>query len=243
MTSFHQRATLSNGRKKAIQPVPCVMRNLKHWNMSSVPVRRLLLTEDTLGDTTVYWMNWSELYGTCWCLRQISQPRNLLLSGGKHVGSKKSTYHQAIPGQNLLGLGVNWKVSAGLPGWHNGYPKIISSKGLRPDIVLFLKENSKDIQVELTIPFESQLEQSHDYKTSKYEDLKKELEKEGYSLIIKAVEIGARGFIAGTLYQFLGQIGINQRNRSKSMKCLTEITENCSMWIWNKRNILWNISK
>ena len=64
MTSFRQRATKSNGRKKAIQPASCVMRNLKHWNMSSVPVRQLLLTEDTLGDTTVYWTSWSELYGT-----------------------------------------------------------------------------------------------------------------------------------------------------------------------------------
>ena len=64
MTCFSQRATLSIGRKKASQPVHCVMRNLKHWNMSSVPVRRLLQTEDTPGDTTVYWTSWSELYGT-----------------------------------------------------------------------------------------------------------------------------------------------------------------------------------
>ena len=64
MTSFRQRATLTNGREKAIQPVSCVIKNLKHWNTSSVPVRQLLLMEDTLGDTTVYWMSWSELYVT-----------------------------------------------------------------------------------------------------------------------------------------------------------------------------------
>ena len=56
------------------------------------------------------------------------------------------------------------------------------------------------ILVELTIPFESRLEQNHDYKTSKYEDLKKELEKEGYSATVKTVEIGERGFVAGTLF-------------------------------------------
>ena len=153
------------------------------------------------------------------------------------------TYHHTIPSQNILGLDDNWKVSVDLPGWCNDYLKIISNKGLRPDIVLFSKENSKVILVELTIPFESRLKQNHNYKTSKYEDLKKELEKEGYSITIKAVEIGARGFVEGTLYQFLGQIGINRRNRSKSMKHLTEITEICSMWIWNKRNVPWNISK
>ena len=52
------------------------------------------------------------------------------------------------------------------------------------------------------------MDQSREYKTSKYEDLKKELVKEGYRVIVKAVEIGARGFVAGTLYQFLSQIGI-----------------------------------
>ena len=52
------------------------------------------------------------------------------------------------------------------------------------------------------------MNQSHEYKTSKYEDLKTELAKEGYSGIMKAMEMGARGFIAGTLYQFQGQIGI-----------------------------------
>ena len=72
-------ATLSNGRKKVIQPVACVMRDLKHLNMSWVPVRQLLLMEDTLGDITVYWTSWLELNGTWWCMGQLSQHRNLLL--------------------------------------------------------------------------------------------------------------------------------------------------------------------
>ena len=37
---------------------------------------------------------------------------------------------------------------------------------------------------------------NHEYKTRKYEDLKKELEKEGHIVIVKAVEIGARGFVS-----------------------------------------------
>ena len=87
------------------------------------------------------------------------------------------------------------------------------------------------------------MEQSHKYKTSKHEGIKKELEKEGYSMIMKSVEIEARGFIADTLYQFLGQIGIKGLNKPKCIRCLIEITENSSMWIWNQRNIPWNNSK
>ena len=47
--------------------------------------------------------------------------------------------------------------------------------------------------------YEIRMDQSHKYKTRKYEDLKKELEKEGYSVIVRAVETGAKGFVAGTL--------------------------------------------
>ena len=136
-----------------------------------------------------------------------------------------------------------WEVSADLPGWHNDYPKTIYSKGLQQDIVLLSRANLKIIVVELSIPYEIQMDQSHEYKTSKYEDLKKEMEKEGYSLIVKAVEIGAKGFVPGTLYQFLSQMGMKGQNRAKYIKRLIEITENSFMWIWNKRNIPWNNSK
>ena len=54
--------------------------------------------------------------------------------------------------------------------------------------------------VEISVPYESRMDLSHEYKTSKYEDLEKVLEKEGYSMIMKVVEIGARSFVAGTLY-------------------------------------------
>ena len=47
------------------------------------------------------------------------------------------------------------------------------------------------------------MEQSHEYKSSK---LKKELENKGYCMILKAVEIGIRGFVAATLHQFIGEI-------------------------------------
>ena len=108
---------------------------------------------------------------------------------------------------------------------------------------LLSRASLKIIVVELPIPYESQMEQSHEYKTSKYEDLKKELGKEGYSVIVKAIEIGARGFVAGTLYQFLGHIRIRGRKRAKFIRRHIEITENSSIWIWNKINISWNNSK
>ncbi len=45
----------------------------------------------------------------------------------------------------------------------------------------------------------------------------KQLRKEGYSVVGKGVEMGAKGFVAGTMYQFLGQIRIKGRNRVRYM--------------------------
>ena len=54
--------------------------------------------------------------------------------------------------------------------------------------------------IELSIPHEYRMEQSHEFKTCKYDDLKTVREQEGYTVIVKAVKMGARGFAAGTLY-------------------------------------------
>ena len=54
------------------------------------------------------------------------------------------------------------------------------------------------------------------YKTSKYEKFK-ELEKERYSVIVKAVEIGARGFVEGTQYQILFPLGTKMEGTSEAL--------------------------
>ena len=47
-----------------------------------------------------------------------------------YTSSKQTIRHPAIPGQNLLWSNGDLEVSADLPGWHNDYQKIKSSKGL-----------------------------------------------------------------------------------------------------------------
>ena len=108
----------------------------------------------------------------------ISTQKFVSERGRIYASSQQTIKHQAVPSQNLLGSSRDWEVSTNLAGWHNDHPKTISSKGLRPDIVLLSRANLKTIVVELSISYKSQIDQSHEYKTSKYEDLKKELEKE-----------------------------------------------------------------
>ena len=47
-----------------------------------------------------------------------------------YAGPKQTIKHRAVPSENLLGSNGDWEVSGDLPGWHNNYPKTISSKGM-----------------------------------------------------------------------------------------------------------------
>ena len=58
----------------------------------------------------------------------------------------------------------DWEVSANLPGW-DSHPWIIKETRLRPDIVIDSSSTQQQlIMVELTVPYESRMEEVHTYK-------------------------------------------------------------------------------
>ena len=51
------------------------------------------------------------------------------------------------------------------------------------------------IMVELTVPYESRIEEAHTYKRKEYLNLTKELRNAGYRAVVMPIEVGAKGFI------------------------------------------------
>ena len=90
--------------------------------------------------------------------------------------------------------------------------------------------------VELTVPYENRMEEAHAFKEEKYQDLRRDLEREGYSAYILPVEIGARGFSGSSAYSLLSKLSITGKKRTLALRTLNETAENCSRWIWTKRN-------
>ena len=185
-----------NGRKKAIPPIFYVMRNHKHVLSSC---------KTALGNRRYVWRHNRVLKELVKFIKSYmkSEPtistQNFVSERSKiYAGSKQSIKHRVVPRQKLLWSSGDWEVSDDLQWRHYNYLKTIPSEDLRPDIVL------------LSIPYEIRTDQRHEYKTSKLEDLKMRWKK-GYSTIVKTVEIGARGFVAGIPYQFLRQIGTKGR--------------------------------
>ncbi|GFN91316.1 reverse transcriptase [Plakobranchus ocellatus] len=81
--------------------------------------------------------------------------------------------------KGLLGGCDDWMVSADLPEWER-HPDVIRKTALRPDIVIHSASTQQIIMVELTVPYESRMEEAHAFEEGKYLDLTKELKKDGY---------------------------------------------------------------
>ncbi|GFO02286.1 reverse transcriptase [Plakobranchus ocellatus] len=90
--------------------------------------------------------------------------------------------------------------------------------------------------VELTVPYESRMEEARAFKEGKYMDLTKELKKDRYEAKVMPVEIGARGFVGSSAYGLLSKLSIGGNKRTKALRLLSETAESSSRWIWSRRN-------
>ncbi|GFO33356.1 polyprotein [Plakobranchus ocellatus] len=148
-----------------------------------------------------------------------------------HGGSITINTHR----KGLLDGCDDWVVSADLPEWER-HPDVIRKTALRPDIVIHSASTQQIIMVELTVPYESRMEETHAFKEGKYLDLTRELKKDGHEAKAMPVEIGARGFVDSSAYGLLSKLSICGNKRTKALRLLAETVENSSRWIWSRRN-------
>ncbi|GFO14204.1 polyprotein [Plakobranchus ocellatus] len=148
-----------------------------------------------------------------------------------HGGSIPINTHR----KGLLDGCDDWVVSADLPEWER-HPDVIRKTALRPDIVIHSASTQQIIMVELSVPYESRMEEAHAFKEGKYLDLTKELKKDGYEAKVMPVEIGARGFVGSSAYGLLSKLSIGGNKRTKDLRLLAETAENSSRWIWSRRD-------
>ncbi|GFO09892.1 polyprotein [Plakobranchus ocellatus] len=116
---------------------------------------------------------------------------------------------------------------ADLPEWER-HPDVIRKTALRPYIVIHSASTQQIIMVELTVPYESRMEEAHTFKEAKYLELTKELKKDGYEAKVMPVEIGARGFVGSSAYDLLSKLSIGGKKRTKALRLLAETAENSS---------------
>ena len=96
-----------------------------------------------------------------------------------------------------------------------------------------MSEQRKEVLlVELTVPWEDNLEHAHERKLAKYEELRSICEERGWHCKVLPVEVGTRGFIARSTIKFLAGIGLTPSSRRQTMKAVQSAAESASAWIW-----------
>ena len=86
-----------------------------------------------------------------------------------------------LPGRSLSGLTIQ--------------PEVLVTSS-RPDLVIHYPEANVIKIIELTVPFETNIEKEHTYKTNKYATLIQDIEDKQISSELTCVEVGCRGYVS-----------------------------------------------
>jgi hypothetical protein len=96
---------------------------------------------------------------------------------------------------SFLSTATDWELAVDLSNYDK-YPECVRASGLRPDLVVHSPSTKRLLLVQLTVPWESRMDEQHEFKTHKYGDLVAELRRKGHTVELLAVEVGARGLAA-----------------------------------------------
>ena len=114
------------------------------------------------------------------------------------------------------------------------FPHHIVHTQERPDIVIWSDTVKRVIIVELTVPWEENMEESFERKKLRYDNLRMECEDKGWACQVMPIEVGCRGFIGRTTTSYLTRLGLTNRARWRATQQLQTAAERASSWIWSK---------
>ena len=114
------------------------------------------------------------------------------------------------------------------------FPTVITSTQQRPDVVLWSPSNKAVIIIELTVPWETRVQEAHERKRAKYEQLQADCVQEGWKSWSFPIEITARGFPTSSVWRLATALGLKGREKKELAKDLAEQAERASCWLWLK---------
>ena len=94
-------------------------------------------------------------------------------------------------------FGDSYTVFADLEGvGHSTIPQNVIPTSQRPDIVVLSESQKEIIIVELSVPFETNIESRHTHKCNKYAPLVNDIVDQGYKCDLICLEVGSRGYLS-----------------------------------------------
>ena len=124
-----------------------------------------------------------------------------------------------------------------LPDAEYHFPNHIAITDLRPDIVIWDNEQKRVVLIELTICFETVVEDAKARKTLKYTNLLEEAQQNGYQSSIITLEVGSRGVLEiKGLDRLKKLIPVNRKEWQCFLVKISQTVIKESHRIWSTRN-------
>ncbi|CAG9566860.1 unnamed protein product [Danaus chrysippus] len=111
-------------------------------------------------------------------------------------------------------------------------PEDICASASRPDIFLFSRILKRVVMIELTVPWETNIPKDHTIKVNKYYELTNELTRNRFVVDLYAVEVGARGITAKSLYNLLKDLGLSRTHINAFLERISKAALVGSFQIW-----------
>ncbi|CAG9565456.1 unnamed protein product [Danaus chrysippus] len=118
-------------------------------------------------------------------------------------------------------------------------PEDICASASRPDIFLYSRILKRVVMIELTVPWETNIPKDHATKVNKYYELTNELTRNRFVVDLYAVEVGARGITAKSLYNLLKDLGLSRTNINSFLERTSKaaLVGSFQIWLGRERNL------
>ena len=169
------------------------------------------------------------------CNAVNAKPASMTASGMQFIREGKPPPRAKRQGKHLRLLcgASDWKVRTDL-GSALRFPDHITLTNERPDIVIWSDSLKRVLLIELTVPWEGNMEYAYERKKTRYETLRSQCEERGWSCHVLPVEVGCRGFVARSMSSLFAQIGLSSCDTRKTNRSLQCAAERASCWIWTR---------
>ena len=119
-------------------------------------------------------------------------------------------------------------------------PEQIATTTLWPDLILWSTETRQVLLIELTVPWEENIDVACERKLEKYQKLVEQCKFKKWRTACYPIEVGCRGFAGRSVYCNSKSFRDDRRKKRKAIRAISESAEKASRWLWIKRLESWS---
>jgi hypothetical protein len=168
------------------------------------------------------------------------------VSSGTESKQNTGLSRRVLNPRKLLDGAQDWQLLADFDHDPMLFPPQIVATQLRPDVVVWSTSSRAVVLFELTCPAEEGIENASIHKNAKYVELCDAIRDAGWTVVLRPIEVGARGFVARSVSRLLRELGLSSREVTTLCRSLATVVARCSFTIylasssaeWHMRDLL-----